>query len=267
MQSELSVSQIRVYPVKSCGGWSLQEARVIETGFEHDREWMVVDEDGRFVTQRQCPNMALIAPALQTEKLVLNAPRMPEIAIPILTTGPKKSVDVWGDVCAAIDQGDDAAAWLTEFLGKKLRLVRMAPDFKREIKMKYKKKGDEVVGFADRLPFLIVSEASVQDLNARLGEPLPVDRFRPNIVIAGGSAFQEDGWKRIRIGAVTIRVVKQCDRCEITTVNQMTGEKGVEPLQTLGTYRAAPKGIMFGDLCVQENLGIIRINDVVNVLA
>ena len=142
----------------------------------------------------------------------------------------------------------------------------MSPDFKRAVQEKYKVKGDEIVGFADGFPFLLISEESLNELNSRLSEKLPMNRFRPNIVVSGGNSFQEDSWKKIKIGEVVFRVAKPCARCEITTVNQLTAEKGNEPLETLGVYRTKPKGIMFGQNLIQENNGTIHVGDVVEVL-
>ncbi|HXH26353.1 MAG TPA: MOSC N-terminal beta barrel domain-containing protein [Candidatus Acidoferrum sp.] len=263
---KLTVSEINVYPVKSLAGWRLGSAKVTGTGFARDREWMVVDQQGGFITQRQYPKMALIKPELSDNTLTLSAEEAGSVMAPIVEAGTEIAVRVWESDCMAIDQGDQAATWLSNYLGKPCRLVRMAPDFTRHIKEKYQLHGDESVGFADALPFLLVSEASLDDLNSKLAEPVPMNRFRPNIVVAGGNAFQEDTWKRIKIGEVIFRVVKPCARCETTTINQATGEKGIEPLETLGTYRTGPKGVMFGQNMVQENTGVVRVGDVIEVL-
>ena len=260
-----SVTEIHVYPVKSCCEWTLKEANIVSTGFKHDREWMVVEEDGYFISQRQFPKMATIRPSLSDGKLILTAPGVARVVAPIIS-GPTKKAVIWENQCDVSDQGDEIAKWLSAFLGKSVRLVRMADGFERKLKEKYQKRGSEVVGFADSMPFLLTSEVSLADLNEKLQTPLPMDRFRPNIVISGDMPFEEDTWKKIRIGRVVFSVSKGCARCEITTINQQTGEKGSEPLETLGRYRTGPKGIMFGQHLIQEADGVIKVGDDVEVL-
>ncbi len=262
----LSVSGIFIYPVKSCAGISLTEAEITPTGFAHDREWMIVKPDGVFITQRQNPKLALIRPTLIDNGVRLSAPEKEEITIPIITDGKKISVTVWESTCDAIDQGDDVAEWLSAFIDMPCRMVRMDPQFQRLVKEKHQQSGKDVVSFADALPFLLTTEASLDDLNGRLEKPVPMNRFRPNIVVAGGNAYQEDDWKKIKIGTVDFAVVKPCVRCEITTVDQETGEKGIEPLQTLGTYHVGPKGTLFGQNCIQLGQGIIHVGDKVALL-
>ncbi|MEN9560921.1 MAG: hypothetical protein RIQ56_194 [Candidatus Parcubacteria bacterium] len=262
----VAVSSLHIYPVKSCKGISLTEGAVGVGGFQHDREWVIVEEDGYFITQRQFPKMALIVPEVRQGALALSAPGVSELLAPIIEEGKQMKVTVWESVNDAVDQGEAAAEWLSAFIGKKVRLARMAPGFQRKLKEKYQITGNESVGFADSMPFLALSEESLSDLNVRLKSPVEMNRFRPNIVLSGGSAFQEDSWKRIKIGEVTLRFAKQCSRCEITTVDQEKGEMGEEPLETLGTYRSKPKGIMFGADYIPENLGTIHVGDPVHVL-
>lgn len=261
----LTLSQINVYPVKSCKGLSLSESEIEQAGFLHDREWMVVNQFGQFVTQRQIPKMALIRPTILLNGVKLEAPGQDPIEVPILE-GASGKVEIWESVCQAVDQGEPVSQWLSQFLGQKSHLVRMASDFKRKVKEKYQVTGEEVVEFADGFPFLLISQASLDDLNAKLKNPVPMNRFRPNLVVAGGSAFQEDGWKKIKIGKVLFRVAKSCARCEITTVDQETGEKGMEPLETLGLYRTAAKGVMFGQNLIAGSRGIVRVGDPVEVV-
>jgi uncharacterized protein len=261
---KLKVSALYVYPVKSCAGLSLDEGEVAKTGFLHDREWMVVRENGWFVTQRQYPRMALIRPSVTDKGLVLSAPGMPDIELPIIKRADTIPVRVWDDTVPAIDQGDAVAAWLGKFLETKCRLVHMSA--KRPIGKKYQVSGEEIVSFADSMPFLLVSQASLDDLNARMDQPVEMSRFRPNIVVYGGKPFQEDIWKKIRIGDVDFRAVKQCSRCEIITVDQKTAIKDIEPLETLGAYRYETRGIMFGQDLVQVNTGKVRIGDSVEIV-
>jgi uncharacterized protein YcbX len=262
----LKVSQINFYPVKSCAGLSPLSCKVVDTGFEHDREWMIVDEIGNFITQRQYSKLALVKTTLIENGVRLEAPDMTVIDVPIILEGVRIETEVWGNKCVGIDQGQAISNWLSKFIGKNCKLIRMAPDFKRSIKEKYKIKGDEITGFADAFSFLLISEESLNDLNSKLNEKLPMNRFRPNIVISGGIPYQEDSWKKIKIGEMIFHIVKPCARCEITTVNQSTGEKGNEPLETLGTYRTKPKGVMFGQNLVHEGTGTIKVGDIVEVL-
>ncbi len=264
--NNLRVSEVNIYPVKSCAGIALTSGRVVDTGFEHDREWMIVDGEGNFITQRQHPKLALVSVILFPGGVRLAAEGRSPLDVPILIEGTRIQTEVWESPCIGIDQGESVESWLTDFMGRQARLIRMAPDFKRPVKEKYQSEKKEVVGFADGFPFLLISEASLEDLNSRLAEKLPMNRFRPNIVVAGGTPYQEDAWQKIKIGDVVLRAAKPCSRCEITTVDQATGEKGIEPLETLGTYRTKPKGIMFGQNLAHEGPGTIAVGDPVELL-
>lgn len=263
---KLKVSEINLYPVKSCAGISLSSGKIVDTGFEHDREWMIVDDTGNFVTQRQYPKLSLVRVVPIHNGIRFETAGLESIDVPILLNGKRVNTNVWEHACIGIDQGEEISNWLSKFIGKRCHLIRMAPDFKRGVKEKYQTNKKEVVGFADGFPFLLISEESLKDLNSKMDEKLPMNRFRPNIVVSGGNAFQEDLWKKIRIGNTTFRVVKSCARCEITTVDQSTGEKKNEPLETLGTYRTKPKGVMFGRYLVHEGPGVINIGDVIEIL-
>ena len=261
----IRVSGLTVYPVKSCRGIDLAEAVVGATGFEHDRQWMVVDADGRFLSQRQAPELAQIEVATGGDQLTLSAPALPVLTIPLGTPqGPERTVEVWQDRFAAVDAGDAAARWLEQHLGRQARLVRMASADSRPLA------GGAVTGiavsFADAFPFLLVSKGSLEELNRRLKVPLPMDRFRPNIVVAGCDPHTEDGWARVAIGEVVFRVAKPCARCVITTTDQRTGERGPEPLRTLATYRMVEGKVLFGQNLVHENRGVVRVGDEVWVL-
>lgn len=262
----LKISQINIYPIKSCAGISLLNAPVVDTGFEHDREWMIVDDAGNFITQRQFPKLVFIKTTPIQNGVKLEAPGMPYIEVPIILTGEKIETEVWESKCVGIEQGQPIADWLTKFIGKNCKLIRMAPDFKRSIKEKYKTEGNEITGFADAFSFLLISEESLNDLNSKLDEKIPMNRFRPNIVISGGTPYQEDLWKKLKIGNIVFNIAKPCARCEITTINQLTGEKGNEPLETLGTYRSKPKGIMFGQNLVHNGTGTLNVGDVIEIL-
>jgi hypothetical protein len=263
----IHVSQIAIYPIKSCHPVYCDSAALTETGLEHDRAWLIVDEDGMFVTQRQFPAMARITCVPREESIEISIPDQARVDVPVTNDGTRRSVTIWGTECEAVDQGDEIATALSEFLGRACRLVRMHPDFRRALGSSYAAVSAMAVGFADSSPLLLISEASLHDLNKRLDEPVTMDRFRPNIVVAGGVPYQEDAWSRIQVGTATLHVVKACIRCEIPTVDQTTGEKGVEPIETLETYRAGPMGTRFGQKVAHETLGTISVGDTVRVLA
>jgi uncharacterized protein YcbX len=210
--------------------------------------------------------MALIVPRVDAGVLHVSAPGMPDLSVAPGADGERVDVTIWDDGCTAIDEGRDAAAWLTEFLGVSCRLVRFADDTVRRVDSTYGGPDDQV-GFADGFSFLLASHASLDDLNRRLQTPLPMNRFRPNIAIDGVAPFEEDDWTRIRIDGITFSVVKPCARCAITTVDQYTGERAREPLRTLATFRHVPgRGVMFGQNLVHDRAGVIRVGAAVDVI-
>lgn len=251
------VSGLNVYPIKSCAGVSLRESLLIETGLEFDRAWMVVDTEGRFVTQRELSRMALITPTLKHTEVVLRAPGMLALHLAIDAVEAPTRVTVWNDEVAAYDMGDLAAQWFSDFLGQKLRLVRFDPEQKRLSNRKWTGDIEAENAFGDGFPVLVASEASLADLNQRLaaqGKPeITMARFRPNLVLSGLEAYEEDHLDEIAFetpeGPVRLKLVKPCARCPIPNVDPQTGERGHEPLDTLTTYRANPivdGGITFG---------------------
>jgi uncharacterized protein YcbX len=266
-QNRVQVASLHFYPVKSCGGTSIQHATIDARGFANDRAWMVTTGDGVFLTQREMPRMALIRPRVDAGVLVLAAQGMPSLEVVRRTDGTRRDVAVWDDICVALDQGDDAAQWLSAFLGISCRLVRMAEDFVRPTDPAYSARVAGQVGFADGYPLLLITQASLDDLNRRLAEPLPMNRFRPNVVVTGTGPYAEDDWGRIRIGNLSFAVVKPCARCPITTTDQDTAETAREPLRTLATYRhVRGKGVMFGQNLIQAGTGSIGIGDPVEIL-
>ncbi len=261
------LSAIQVYPVKSCRGIALTTAQIGPAGIEYDRQWMVVDAQDRFITQRTHAPLALVETALTGTSLKLSAPAMGAVELPLaLLPGTRRTVEVWGDSCEAIDQGKEANGWLSEYLKVECRLVRMAPDWVRPASPRHAPPGSQV-GFADAYPVLAISEASLADLNSRLPSPIPMNRFRPNLVVAGAQPFAEDRWHTLSVGALTLRGVRLCVRCKITTIDQATGEEtGQEPLRTLGTYRRHGGGIVFGQNLVPVETGMVQVGDPVTVL-
>ncbi|TLF51945.1 MOSC domain-containing protein [Halomonas urmiana] len=254
----MKITQLTIYPVKSLRGIPLERAELTERGLAHDRQWMVVDDIGRFVTQRQLPGMARIGVRLTDEALVLEHPAAAPLAIPLdRADQPRLPVYVWDDLCQALDEGIDAAAWLGavlgDFKGSGLRLVRFAPDQRRGVEPHFLAPGELAhTAFADGYPFLVVSEGSLAEVNCRLQAkglaPVPMERFRPSIVVDAAEPFAEDGWGELSLheGAVRLGLRKPCQRCKITTVDQTTGEIAVpgEPLRTLVEMntRRAPGG-------------------------
>lgn len=270
--SEVRVSALFTYPIKSCGGVSHDKITLGSRGPMHDREWMVVDGSGMFITQREISRMALIKPTLDSGGLTVNAPEMPTLRVPYSSQDrERRHVTVWRFQGEAEDAGDEAAEWFSQFLGVSARLVRMPDDVKRLTSAEYTPEPGEV-GFADGYPLLFISKASLADLNDRLTErdksPVPMNRFRPNIVISGCEPFAEDNWKQVTIAGIRFDVVKPCARCAITTVDQASGESPDvrEPLATLATYRrGANGGAMFGQNVIHRGVGMISVGDTIEI--
>ena len=262
------LSEIWIYPVKSLGGIRLTEALTEEKGLQFDRRWMIVDENGKFQTQRFFPEMALIDVALQSGELKLFSRKNPEnhMLVPFKPVSAETvSVQIWDDVVDAMTVSDAADQWLSDQFGKKVRLVMMPENTQRKADPRYAKH-DENVSFADGFPYLIISQASLDDLNSRLSEPVNMARFRPNFVITGTQPFAEDEWKSMVIGSATFDIVKPCARCIMTTINQETAEKGTEPLKTLAAFRKVNNKILFGQNVVATTFGTVKAGDEVTVL-
>ena len=263
----LRVDGLYRYPVKSCGGTSLPSATVGPRGIVGDRQWMVVDDTGEFLTQREHHRMSLVRPHLTDDRLLeLSAPGMPPLTVTPAIRHDRVDVSIWSDRCVAIDEGPTVAEWLSAFLDVRCRLVRFPDDATRRVDPEYAGPNDQV-GFADGFSFLLASCASLDDLNHRLASPLPMNRFRPNIVVSGGEPFEEDRWKSIRIDRITFAVVKPCARCVTTTVDQQTGEASREPLRTLATFRNVPgRGVMFGQNLIHDQSGVLHVGAEVTVI-
>lgn len=244
-----TITALHIYPVKSCAGISLSRAQLTATGFTHDREWMIVHPNGRFVTQREEPRLALIRTTLENRALVLDAPERPPLRIDLGHAGESVEATVWNDRCRAIDAGATAAQWLEDFLGQRFRLVRFDPSWQRRANSKWTGALEAFNQFSDGFPWLLISEASLAALNQRLERPLPMNRFRPSIVVSDLEAFEEDRIAELSNSAVSLHPVKPCTRCAITTTDQQTGLRdGEEPLRTLRSFRLDRelKGVTFG---------------------
>lgn len=262
---KVRVVELNRYPVKSLAGIPLTTARVEEKGIAYDRTWLVTLPSGKFLTQREIPKMALVKTALSdVGDLTLSAEGRPSITVAHASHDDEmdfKRVTVWRDECYAIDEGDDVAAWLSDYLETKCRLVKMKDGFKRPI-IDDGKEYDGSVRFQDQYPLLVISTASLDALNEKLETPLPMNRFRPNIVIEGCDAFEEDEFKTLTsTSGLTLTSAKPCARCVITTTDQKTSERGVEPLKTLATFRNSELGVLFGQNLLVTHAGILNVGD------
>jgi uncharacterized protein len=268
-----AISALYTYPIKSCGGLSHDLATLDARGLAFERRWMVTDPSGEFITLREVHRMALVQPSLSDEMLTVRAPSMPDLHLPIDGAGSgRREVVVWQDRVTALDEGDDAARWFSEALGVQARLVRMPEDSVRPTSTKYTANAGQV-GFSDGYPLLFISEASLTDLNDRLTrrgkQPVPMARFRPNVVIRDTVPYAEDWWHQVEIAGVPFEVVKPCARCVMTSVDPATGLQpdAHEPLATLASYRRTERGAMFGQNVIHRGLGVLRVGDSLKVLA
>jgi uncharacterized protein YcbX len=263
MEESFTIQDIFIYPIKSLGGIRLTEAKVEERGFQFDRRWMLVDQKGVFLTQRTQTQMALLQVELGETGLIVFDKRNPEdtLQIPYNQISDQEiEVEIWDDRVLATIVDPVLDTWFSEKLGMPCHLVIMPESTQRKVSPKYAV-NDESVSFADGMPYLILGQESLNDLNSRLEKPVTMDRFRPNIVFSGGQSYVEDSWKKIRIGAVEFQVVKPCARCVLTTIDQETGLQGKEPLKTLAGYRTIGNKVYFAQNMVALESGIIRIGD------
>lgn len=266
-----SLSELYRYPVKSTAYEALESVHLDALGLEGDRRWMVVEaSNGRFLTQRLLPQMGRIEARWQEgfAALRLRAPGMDDLLVDVPGRDDNlRGVLIWRDMLQVPDAGDAAAQWLSAFLGRDVRLVQMPEQRARQVDTAYAEPGEHV-HFADGFPLLLIGQGSLDDLSAKVGRPLEMLRFRPNLVVTGAEPFAEDGWKRIRIGDVTFRVAKPCSRCILTTIDPHTGERDAtrEPLATLLGYRNVNGEAMFGQNLLAENRGELKLGMPVEVL-
>lgn len=260
--------EINIYPVKSLGGISLQNSEVTDRGLKHDRRWLIINEEEKFITQQTHPQLALIKTKIRGNKLILGhkTKDISPLVIPIHHESVEVVlVSIWQDLVEARIVGKYADEWLNDALGIKCRLVYMHDETQRWVDRAYAA-DNEIVSFADAYPFMMIGQSSLDDLNNKLKEKLPMNRFRPNFVFKGGDPFDEDKWKRIKIGNVVFNLVKPCSRCVATTVNQDTAEKNEEPLKTLSTYRNINNKIYFGQNLLHEENGTVKVGDEIEIL-
>jgi uncharacterized protein YcbX len=263
----LTVSELYIYPIKSLGGIALKTATLTDRGFEHDRRWMLIDDNNQFLTQREVPAMALLKVQVTEQGLLIQNSHVPdaELLVPFQPTASETiMVTVWSNHCRAQRVSDVADAWFRKQLGISCKLVYMPDATQRYVDGRYAH-NKEVTGFSDGYPLLLIGQASLDDLNSRLSIPLPMNRFRPNLVFNGGTPFLEDDMKQFEINGITFRSVKPCARCVITTIDQQTGEKAKEPLKTLSSYRMKNNKIYFGQNLLYAGTGIITIGDAITI--
>lgn len=271
MHPVITVSALHRYPVKSCRGIPATELALDDRGPVDDRRWMLMDEAGVFMSQREHRRLALVAVELTADGIRLTAPGMVPLVVrvPAADAADDLWATVWSDAARVRPAGRDADRWFTTFLGVTARLVHQPRDAERALRREYAGAitAPRRVTLSDGAPLLLIAQASLDDLNARLESPLPMNRFRPNVVVGGATPFAEDAWTRIAIGDVLFEVAKPCARCTIPTVDQETAERGVEPLRTLARYRKVGSGVLFGQNIAHHAPGTIRIGDEVRVIA
>ncbi|MBM4171930.1 MAG: MOSC domain-containing protein [Ignavibacteria bacterium] len=262
----LKLTEIKIYPVKSLGGISLTESEVTSRGFKYDRRWLLVDENGKFITQRTYPLMSHINVEIKEKKLVFSNKHTNEsLSISLKPEyNEQKEVIIWNDKVVAEYVDKNADEWFSEMLKVKCSLVYMPENTNRFVDSKYAH-NNEIVSFADAYPFMIIGQESLNDLNNKLEEKIPMDRFRPNLVFCGGEPFDEDKWKSFKIREIRFYPVKPCSRCVVTTIDQNTGIKNVEPLRTLATYRTINNKVMFGQNLLHKGAGIIKVGDFLTI--
>lgn len=292
----MHISEINIYPIKSLKGISLESSLVEERGLQFDRRWMLTTSDGMFFTQREFPQMATISVWIEEDGggLGVAADRFGDVFVPMEPdTGNKQQVTIWQSVCEGEVYGAALNEWFSDVIGADCQLVYMPVSTRRNVNPRFNKNHD-VVSFADGYPLMAIGEASLADLNERIANnaqdadedvcvPLPMNRFRPNVVVADSEAFAEDSWNKIRVGEAVFRATKPCERCVVTTVDQSSGEfAGKDPLKTLATYRMAKdvipdryealgvgaNAVLFGQNLIAETLGAkIKVGDTVGVVS
>ncbi|MBV6420085.1 MAG: putative protein YcbX [Ignavibacteriaceae bacterium] len=264
----LTLSEINIYPVKSLGGISLQSAEVEERGLKHDRRWVLIDESNTFFTQRDFPEMALIKVTIEKDGLLLEHKKKnyPPLLIPFSFEHSKKDkVIIWKDTVVGEFYNAQIDEWFSEILSIKCHLVKMPESTKRIVDKDYAE--NKIVSFADAFPFMIIGQSSLDELNSRMKIQLPMNRFRTNFVFTGGKSFEEDNWKKFKLGNLLFEAVKPCARCVITTTDQETAERFKEPLLTLSKFRNFNNKVLFGMNLVCESIGKINVGDQITLLS
>lgn len=264
-----TISQLFIYPVKSLGGIEVTQAHLTDRGLQYDRRWMLVDNNNHFLTQREYPVMCLLQTAIEGNKLLIYHKDNPDDKVYVLLqpipTNTTIQVQVWEDECTAQFVSDEADEWFSNKLSMPCRMVFMPENVKRKVDHRYAI-DEDITSFSDGYPLLMIGQASLDDLNRRLEELLPMDRFRPSIVFAGGQPYDEDTMSHIRINEIDLYGVKLCARCVVTTINQTNSIKAKEPLRTLADYRMKNNKIHFGQNVLLQQTGYLKTGDVIKVI-
>jgi len=262
----MKVKELYYYPLKSGKGIQVDRFEVGATGPLFDRHWMVVGPKGLFFSQRKDPKMALITPKVENGQLILNAPDMPELVVPKEASGSSITAQLWDARPEVIEISTECSDWMSSFLGKECMLVMKDPNHVRLVREDFRVLPDAQVDFPDGFPFLLTSHKSLEDLNQRLDQQVPMNRFRANIVIDGLEPYAEDHWKEFRIGSHRFYMARPCSRCVMVNVNQDTGEKAAEPLKTLMAYRKIDTKIVFGVNLIHSEPCEISVGDSVELI-
>jgi uncharacterized protein YcbX len=264
--SNLHLAGLYIHPIKSCASIAVTRARVMPEGLEHDRRWMLVDSDGRMVSQRDLPAMVLLRPRIDVDAIVVSSGDRPELRLPfVYDDGARVAIEIWKHRGPAVLH-EAGSRWFTAALGHPLRLVCLPPSIARPVDPAYADPGDRV-SFADGFPYLVANAASLADLNARSNYYVDARRFRPNLVIAGAAPWAEDNWQVVRVGGLRFRLVKPCARCTIPAVDPDTGATSKEPLRTLASFRRRDHEVYFGINAIADEHGELSVGDIVTVEA
>ncbi len=259
-----TISALYIYPIKSLGGFEIANAQLTSRGLQYDRRWMLVDDNNRFLTQREYPEMALLKTNIKDKRILVHHSSEPEdvVDLPLVCeSGSNINVQVWDDNCSAIIASENVNNWFSRKLGISCKAVYMPDDSLRPVDPVYARHNSDITSFSDAYPVLLISEASLNDLNRRLEIPVPMDRFRPSMVISGVEPFAEDQMKAFSINGLKFFGVKLCGRCVVTTTDQRTAARGKEPLKTLATYRTINGKVCFGQNVICDHSGTINIGD------
>ncbi|MBT3253009.1 MAG: MOSC domain-containing protein [Candidatus Marinimicrobia bacterium] len=263
------LDQISIYPIKSCAGIDLQTSKVLDRGFPLDRRWLLIDEAGQFISQRTTPLLGQIKISQYDDHLLVNYPAKYPLMLPTnVHSNVRQKAMIWKDKVDGLWVGQETDNWFSAVLEQKVHLIHMNEDVHRPlVKNNLPQDRSFEVSFADGYPYLLTSQASLDDLNNRLTSPVPMNRFRSNLVVSGFEAFAEDNWQKISIGEVEFMVVKPCARCQVTTIDQKTGAASKEPLKTLATYRKQDGKVMFGMNLVALSTGSVNLNDPITIIS
>jgi uncharacterized protein len=263
------LTQIWIYPVKSLAGIRLPKANVMPKGLRYDRRWMLVDEKGRFLTQREHPEMTVFVLSMKQDGFLIQHKKSKDSVFLPFEGGTSATsslqVHIWDDEVTAVEVNPSFSDWFSDCLGMGCKLVFFPEENARPVDARYAKNNDQV-SLADAYPYLILGEATLADLNEKLMQPLEINRFRPNFVFAGGRAFEEDRWNTFTVGPVAFYGAKPCARCILTTIDPETGIKGIEPLKTLSSYRKRDAKVLFGQNVIGLGQGEVKEGDVIEIV-